>query len=213
MIFPALGEFVQYLESIGELKRISATVDPYLEVTEIATRALREKKPAILFENVKGSKYPLAMNVYASERRIELALGKHPQLLGEEFISFFDHMMPPTLSALWKNRATLQRFYKAKSRTVASGISQQIIETPNLGELPIQTCWPADGGKFITQGQVFTYDPVDGKRNVGLYRMHVYDDATTGMHWQIQKGGGFHFHRSEAGLKTSLQSLILRRSA
>ena len=197
MIFPALGEFVQYLESIGELKRISATVDPYLEVTEIATRALREKKPAILFENVKGSKYPLAMNVYASERRIELALGKHPQLLGEEFISFFDHMMPPTLSALWKNRATLQRFYKAKSRTVASGISQQIIETPNLGELPIQTCWPADGGKFITQGQVFTYDPVDGKRNVGLYRMHVYDDATTGMHWQIQKGGGFHFHRSE----------------
>ena len=116
MRFPALGEFVQYLESIGELKRISAKVDPYLEVTEIATRALRENKPALLFENVQGSKYPLAMNVYASERRIELALGRHPQHIGEEFISFFDQMMPPKPSALWKNRAFVRRLLKAKAR-------------------------------------------------------------------------------------------------
>ena len=197
MRFPALGEFVQYLESLGELKRISAEVDPYLEVTEIATRALRDKKPALLFENVKGSKYPLAINVYASERRIELALGRHPGQLGEELISFFEHMMPPSPSALWKNRALARRLLKAKPRNVSSGISQQVIETPNLSEMPIQTCWPADGGRFITQGQVFTYDPLDGKRNVGMYRMHVYDGATTGMHWQIEKGGGFHYHRAE----------------
>lgn len=197
MRFPALGEFVQYLESIGELKRISAAVDPYLEVTEIAVRALREKKPALLFENVKGSKYPLAINVYASERRIELALGRHPQRISKELITFFDQMMPPKPSALWKNRAFVRRLLKAKTRAVSSGISQQIIEMPNLSELPIQTCWPADGGRFITQGQVLTYDPVDGKRNVGLYRMHVYDDSTTGMHWQIQKGGGFHYHHAE----------------
>ncbi|MGD1045769.1 MAG: UbiD family decarboxylase [Bacteroidota bacterium] len=197
MRFPALGEFVQYLESVGELKRISVKVDPYLEVTEIATRALRENKPALLFENVKGSKYPLAINVYASERRIELALGRHPEQIGEELISFFDQMMPPKPSALWKHRAFVRRLMNARTRRVSSGISQQVIGAPNLGELPIQTCWPADGGRFITQGQVFTYDPVDGKRNVGLYRMHVYDDATTGMHWQIQKGGGFHYHRAE----------------
>jgi 4-hydroxy-3-polyprenylbenzoate decarboxylase len=197
MRFPALGEYVQYLESIGELKRISAQVDPYLEVTEIATRALREHKPALLFEHVQGSKYPLAINVFASERRIELALGRHPQHIGEELISFFEHMMPPTPSALWKNRSFVRRLLKAKARSVSSAISQQVIETPNLSELPLQTCWPADGGKFITQGQVITYDPVDKKRNVGLYRMHVYDGATTGMHWQIQKGGGFHYHRTE----------------
>jgi UbiD family decarboxylase len=197
MRFPALGEFVQYLESLGELKRISAKVDPYLEVTEIATRALREKKPALLFEHVKGSEYPLAINVYASERRIALALGRHPQQIGEELISFFEQMMPPKPSALWKNRTFLRRLLKAKPRNVSSGISQQVIETPNLSEMPIQTCWPADGGKFITQGQVFTYDPLDGKRNVGMYRMHVYDGATTGMHWQIEKGGGFHYHRAE----------------
>ena len=121
MRFPALGEFVQYLESVGELKRISATVDPYLEVTEIAVRAMHEKKPALLFENIKGSKYPLAMNVYASERRIELALGRHPQIIGEELISFLDQMVPPKPSSIWKNRAFVRRFLKAKTRAVSSG--------------------------------------------------------------------------------------------
>ncbi|RPI05686.1 MAG: UbiD family decarboxylase [Ignavibacteriae bacterium] len=197
MRFPALGEFVQYLESIGELKRVSVQVDPFLEVTEIATRALHEQKPAILFENVKGSKIPLAINVYASARRIELALGKHPQQIGEELISFFDQMMPPKPAALWRNRSVLKRLLKARTRTAASGISQQMTANSNLSDLPIQTCWPDDGGRFITQGQVFTYDPVNRKRNVGLYRMHVFDDRTTGMHWQIQKGGGFHYHRAE----------------
>jgi 4-hydroxybenzoate decarboxylase subunit C len=197
MRFLALREFVQYLESVGELKRISAKVDPYLEVTEIATRALREKKPAVLFENVQGSPFPLAINIYASERRIELALGRHPQQIGEELVSFFEQMMPPKPSALWKNRAFVRRLLKSKMRRVSSGISQQVVEMPHLGQLPIQTCWPDDGGRFITQGEVFTYDPLDGKRNVGLYRLHVYDDATTGMHWQIQKGGGFHYHRAE----------------
>ncbi|MCX6121535.1 MAG: UbiD family decarboxylase [Ignavibacteriales bacterium] len=197
MKFPALREFVQYLESIGELKRISVEVDPYLEVTEIAMHALRENKPALLFENVKGSKYPLAINIYASERRIELALGRHPQQIGDELISFFDQILPPKPSALWENRTFVRRVLKAKMRTVSSGNSQQVSETPHLNELPIQTCWPGDGGRFVTQGQVFTYDPVERKRNVGLYRMHVYDDAITGMHWQIQKGGGFHYHHAE----------------
>jgi 4-hydroxybenzoate decarboxylase subunit C len=197
MRFPALGEFVRYLESIGELKRVRVKVDPYLEVTEIAARALREKKPALLFENVQGSKYPLAINVYASERRIELALGRHPQFIGEELISFFDQIVPPKPSSLWKNRAFIRRLLKAKTRAVSSGFSQQVVEPPNLSGLPLQTCWPADGGRFITQGQVFTHDPVERKRNIGLYRMHVYDNSTTGMHWQIQKGGGFHYHRAE----------------
>lgn len=197
MRFPALGEFVQYLESIGELKRIRTEVDSHLEVTEIASRALREKKPAMLFENIKGSKYPLAINVYASDRRIELALGRHPQAIGDELITFFEQMIPPKPSLLWKNRSFVRRLLKARPRTVLFGSSQQVVMEPNLDILPVQTCWPDDGGRFITQGQVFTYDPVDAKRNVGMYRMHVYDKATTGMHWQIQKGGGFHYYRAE----------------
>ena len=114
MRFPALGEFVQYLESIGEVKRISAKVDPYLEVTEIATRALRENKPALLFENVKGSKYPLAMNIYASERRIELAIGRHPQQIGEELISFAEQMMPPKPQHFGKIVQSSENYLKGK---------------------------------------------------------------------------------------------------
>jgi UbiD family decarboxylases len=197
MRFPALGEFVHYLESIGELKRICTEVDSHLEVTEIAARALREKKPAMLFENIKGSKYPLAINVYASDRRIELALGRHPQAIGDELMSFFEQMIPPQPMLLWKNRSFVRRLLKARPSTVLFGSSQQVVMEPNLDILPIQTCWPGDGGRFITQGQVFTYDPVDAKRNVGMYRMHVYDKATTGMHWQIQKGGGFHCDHAE----------------
>jgi 4-hydroxybenzoate decarboxylase subunit C len=197
MRFPALREFVQYLESIGELKRIQAEVDPYLEVTEIATRALREKKPAILFENVKGSEYPLAINVYASDRRIELALGRHPQAIGDEMIAFFEKMIAPKPSLLWKSRSFVRRLLKVRLGASLTGCAQQVITDPDLDILPIQTCWPNDGGRFITQGEVFTYDPVDAKRNVGLYRMQVYDKSTTGMHWQIQKGGGFHHYRAE----------------
>ncbi len=195
--FPAFGEFVRYLESIGELKRVRFEVDPRLEITEIATRALKEKKPALLFENVRGSKIPLAINVFASDRRIELALGRHPEQIGSELITFFDRMMPPTISSVWNQRSVVAKLLKARARIVRDGSSQEIVCKPNLDELPLQTCWPRDGGRFITMGQVFTYDPVDARRNVGLYRLHVYDAKTTGMHWQIQKGGGFHYYRAE----------------
>jgi UbiD family decarboxylase len=197
MNFASLGDFVRYLESIGELRRIRAEVDPYLEVTEIATRALREKKPAILFENLKGSRFPMAINVYASEKRIEHALRKHPAEIGRGLIHFAEGMMPPTLGSLWHRRGMIGRIAIARGRSVAVAESQRVVVQPNLDLLPVQTCWPDDGGRFLTLGQVFTHDPVNGRRNVGIYRMQVYDAATTGMHWQIQKGGGFHYHRAE----------------
>jgi UbiD family decarboxylase len=197
MIFPALSEFLRYLESIGELRRISVQVDPKLEVTEIAARALREGKPALLFENVAGSPYPLAINVYASERRIEHALGKHPQQLGEELVNFAGELMPPNAAALWKNRRLVKRFALARGKARGTGISQEVVAEPDLDLLPVQTCWPGDGGRFVTLGQVITQDPIDAKRNVGIYRLQVYDKKTTGMHWQIQKGGGFHYHRAQ----------------
>jgi UbiD family decarboxylase len=197
MTFPALSEFLRYLESIGELKRISVQVDPNLEVTEIAARALREGKPAMLFENVVGSPYPLAINVYASDRRIEHALGKHPQQLGEELVDFAGELVPPKRRLLWKHRRLLTRLAVARGRTRGTGTSQEVVSRPDLDLLPVQTCWPDDGGRFVTLGQVITQDPIDAKRNVGIYRLHVYDKMTTGMHWQIQKGGGFHYHRAE----------------
>jgi 4-hydroxy-3-polyprenylbenzoate decarboxylase len=197
MSFLALGEFVRYLESIGELQRVRAEVNPRFEMTEIATRALREQRPALFFEKVKGSSYPVVMNAYASERRIEHALGRHPQQIGEELISFFERIIPPTLSLVWKERAFLRRFLKARTRLVSSGFSQDFIAEPNLERLPIQTCWPGDGGRFITMGQVHTYDPRDGKRNIGMYRMQMHNKSSTGMHIQIERGGGVHYYQAE----------------
>lgn len=192
-----LGDFARSLESAGELHRVTVEVDPYLEITEIATRAIKERRPALLFENVRGSRYPLVINTMASEHRCELALNKHPEQLGEELITFMMDALPPKPPVLWKHRALVRRFLKTPARKVSSAIVQEVVEDPNLDDLPILTCWPEDGGRFITLPQVVTYDPRSGKRNIGMYRMHVFDKQTTGMHWQIQKGGGFHYYQAE----------------
>jgi menaquinone biosynthesis decarboxylase len=197
MYFHSYGDFARYLEKAGELHRVALDVDPYLEITEIATRAIKEKKPALMFENVKGSKYPVVINAMASDRRCELALGKHPQQLGEELIQFLSDVFPPTPSSFFKHKSLVRRFLSTPTRFSTSALSQEIVEEPNLDELPVLTCWPQDGGRFITLPQVITYDPRTGKRNMGVYRMHVFDKQTTGMHWQIQKGGGFHFYQAE----------------
>ncbi len=197
MHFQTYGDFARYLESVGELHRVKVEVDPYLEITEIATRAIKERKPALLFENVKGSKYPVVINAMASDRRCELALNKHPEQLGVELINFMIDALPPKPSTFFKHKSIVKRFLKAPNKTVSSAQVQQIIEQPDLDALPILTCWPEDGGRFITLPQVVTYDPRNGKRNMGMYRMHVFDKQTTGMHWQIQKGGGFHYYQAE----------------
>jgi len=195
--FTSFGDFSRYLESAGELHRVRTEVDPYLEITEIASRALREGKPALLFEKVKGSAYPVVVNALASERRCELALQKHPEELGRELVGFIDDAFPPRLSALFARRKTAARFLRAPVRMVRSAPSQERTLGVDLDALPVLTCWPGDGGRFITLPQVVTYDPVRRTRNMGMYRMQVFDPRTTGMHWQIQKGGGFHYARAE----------------
>jgi 4-hydroxy-3-polyprenylbenzoate decarboxylase len=197
MRFTALREFVNHLEKNGELHRVSVEVDPVLEITEIATRALKEKKPAVLLEKVKGAKYPLVINTLASERRIELALDEQPDTLGEQLISFFEQAVPPSAKTLVKHPAMVRRFLSSRTSDIMIAPSQEVVENPDLNDLPIIQCWPQDGGRFITLPQVFTHDPRNGKRNVGMYRMQVFDARTTGMHWQIQKGGGFHYFQAD----------------
>jgi 4-hydroxy-3-polyprenylbenzoate decarboxylase len=195
--FDSFGDFARYLESVGELHRITVEVDPRLEVTEIATRALRERRPALWFEHVKGSPYPLVINALASDLRCELALQKHPEQLGAELIQFMTDAMPPSPSVLFKHAATTRRLLASPVRYGRKGTAQEVVETPDLTRLPVLTCWPGDGGPFITLPQVITTDPHTGKRNMGMYRMQVFDQTTTGMHWQIQKGGGFHYFQAE----------------
>jgi 4-hydroxy-3-polyprenylbenzoate decarboxylase len=197
MRFASYGDFARYLGTVGELHRVTVEVDPYLEITEIATRALKEGKPAIWFDNVKGSRFPLVINAMASERRCELALQKHPAELGRELIALMTDALPPTLPALMRHRPVLRRFLSSPARMTGPGPAQEVSESPDLDTLPVLHCWPEDGGRFVTLPQVITEHPLSRKRNIGMYRMHVFDRRTTGMHWQIQKGGGFHYHEAE----------------
>ncbi|MGH7724094.1 MAG: UbiD family decarboxylase, partial [Candidatus Eiseniibacteriota bacterium] len=199
MPFTNLGAFLRELERQGELHRVTAEVDPEYEIGEIAQRGVREGKPALLFANVKGSSIPVAMNALATPRRIEIALGRPPEAVGEELVRFAERMKPPSLRALWDSRATVARALKARVARRARGsvAAQQVTEPLDLYRLPVLRCWPGDGGRFFTFPMVLTHDPATGGRNLGLYRLHQFDSTTTGMHWQIQKGGGFHYHEAE----------------
>lgn len=195
--FPDLSSFIRFLEEKGELRRVRAEVDAALEVTEIVHRTARENGPALLFENVKGASFPLLLNPFATARRIEWALGRSPAEAGGSIKAFIEDMRPPTLGGLWRHRDLLKRGLSFRASHVSGGPVLDVTEAPDLDTLPILTCWPEDGGRFITFPLVTTHSPVHHVRNTAIYRMHVYDKATTGMHWQIHKGGGFHYHEAE----------------
>lgn len=195
--FDDLSSFVLALEKAGQLKRISAEVDPALEVTEIVTRVVKAGGPALLFEKVKGSPYPLAINLFGSERRMEMALGRPPAEIGEELRRAADDFFPPSLGAFWRHRRLMRRAAKMAPRRVSGGPATELTETPDLDALPVLTCWPKDGGRFFTLPLVITQNPA-GKANVGMYRLHAFDKSTTGMHMQIERGGGAHYAEWEA---------------
>jgi len=195
--FSALREFLEACEAKGDLKRITREVDWQYEVTEIACREAKHEGPALLFENVRGARFPLAVNVLAAARRIEWALGRTPREVGAEIESIFHALPPKAIGDLWALRGSLPRVLASRPQQVAAGPAQANMLGADLSSLPILQLWPQDGGRFITFPLVFTEDPDTHKRNLGLYRIHVYDAKTTGMHWQIGKGGGFHFHKAE----------------
>lgn len=195
--FYDLQEYISHLEAIGDLKRVTAEVDPILEITEIASRVIKERGPALIFENVKGAAYPLAINLFGTEERVELALGRKPREVGEELVELFHKVNPPSLRSFFSVLPKAYELLSMRTKNVKYGISQQVEERPDLRKLPVIKCWPLDGGRFITLGLVLTQDPLTHRRNLGIYRLQVYDEKTTGMHWHPHKGGAAHYH--EAG--------------
>lgn len=198
MPYSSLEEFVQHLERLGELKRIKYPADPHLEITEIADRVVKARGPALLFERPRGSEIPLLINAFGSERRMAAALNSATL---DEVAKRLEGLlgtlmrMPKTMGdKLGLGGALLNTAATAPPRRVATGPCKEIIEreNPSLDMLPIQTCWPDDGGPFITLPLVVTRHPVSGKRNIGMYRMQKYDSRTTGMHWQLHKTGAEH---------------------
>ncbi|MDA8122291.1 MAG: menaquinone biosynthesis decarboxylase [Deltaproteobacteria bacterium] len=197
MAFRDLREFLSALEARGELKRITAPVSAELEAAEIADRAVKSGGPALLFENVRGKTVPLAMNLFGTMGRMCLALGVSSlDEIGLRMREVIEPEIPTNLLEKLKMLPKLARLADYVPKTVSSAPCQEVVEKdrPSLSFLPVVTTWPGDGGPFLTLPLVFTKDPATGRRNVGMYRMHLHDDTTTGMHWHIHKGGAQH-HR------------------
>ena len=190
--FQDLREFIDYLEAIGDLQRITAEVDPILEITEIASRVIEDGGPALIFENVRGAAFPMAINLFGTEQRVNLALGRKPREVGEQLVDLFEKVNPPSLKSFSTILPKAYELLSMRTKNVRSGFSQQVEEQPDLSKLPIIQCSTEDGGRFITLGLVLTNDAVTKKRNLGIYRMQVYDDKTAGMHWHPHKGGAAH---------------------
>jgi 4-hydroxy-3-polyprenylbenzoate decarboxylase len=194
-----LREFIARLEKEGDLKRIRAEVDPVLEITEITHRVTRAGGPALLFERPKGSDVPVLINLLGSERRVNLALEvDRIEEVAERIRGFLDLQSPQGFFDKIKMLPKLAELGSFFPKTVKSGSCKEVIrkERFDLNYLPILKCWPQDGGRFITWPLVFTKNPETAKRNVGVYRMQVFDARTTAMHWQTQKHGAEHFRRA-----------------
>ncbi len=205
MSFRDLREFISFLEDRGELKRIGAPVSAELEITEITDRMVKSGGPALLFENVRGHAAPLLINLFGTHKRTALALGVEDiEELAERVRKLLGMAQGPPAGIVAKMRAAgdLIGLARSQPKTVRQAPCQEVTLTGDevdLYRLPIITCWPLDAGPYITLPLVISRDPESGRRNVGTYRMQVYDRRTTGMHWQSHKVGARHDRRAREG--------------
>lgn len=238
MAYNDLRDWIKALEKAGELKRVREQVDPLLEIAEITDRASKSGSkgagkgrepggPALLFEDIKG--YPGAtvfMNQFGSERRMKLALGLDPNKpdsldeIAGRIRALLEVKSPEGFLEKLKMLPILAEVSKFFPKTIAAKDApcKQVILRENFSVLdfPVLQCWPLDGGRFITLPCVVTRDPNTGKRNVGMYRMQVYDGQTTGMHWQRQKNAAEHLRerlRAAAGDSASAHVKAMAETA
>ncbi len=197
-----LREFLDLLRARGELAVVETPVDPNLEVAEIHRRVIAAGGPALLFTDVGDASFPVATNLFGTRARAELAFGHRPFELIERAAQLPAELMPPSLGKLWGARSLGKELMKVGTKKQSNGPVKEIVTSDvDLGTLPVLTTWPEDGGPFFTLPMVYTEDPSApgvGRSNLGIYRMQVHGPKTTGMHWQIGKGGGFHYAAAEA---------------
>jgi UbiD family decarboxylase len=199
---PNLRSFLDLLARENNLVRIKTEVDPYLELAEVHRRVIERGGPALLFERVKGSRYPVVTNLFGTARRIDLAFGPKPEALVRRAVHVAEALMPPRPAKLWQHRSLALEALKLGTRNTRRAPVMQVMDKPaRLDQLPVLTTWQEDGGPFFTLPLVYTEHPETRKHNLGIYRMQRFDAQTTGLHWQIHKGGGFHYHEAESSNK------------
>jgi len=197
MAYPSLTDFIEKLDAAGELLRVPKEVSPCLEITEIADRMVKNGGKAILFEKT-GTAFPLLINAFASDRRMALALGTDRLESIALRMDHLFHQMTGPKEKLWDKLKVLPLLKELSDwmpKTIkARGACQEVVmDPPDLSKLPVLTCWPADGGPFITLPCVHTRDPETGQRNLGMYRMQCFTPVMTGMHWHLHKGAAHHY--------------------
>ena len=199
MGFPDLRSYLSWLEREREIVVVDAPVDARLEVAEIHRRVIAGGGPALMFSDVDGSAFRLVTNLFGTARRAQAAFGKRPARLVRRAVEFVQKSFPPDLRSLWSARDLVAAGLRLGTSTVGNGPVRDV-ETArvDLDTLPVITSWPEDGGPFLTLPLVYTEDPDGAAHNLGMYRMQVHDARSTGMHWQIGKGGGFHHARAAA---------------
>jgi 4-hydroxy-3-polyprenylbenzoate decarboxylase len=218
MAYADLRDFIARLEVEGELIRITEPVSAHLEITEITDRVSKgpdAHNKALLFENVEGYDMPVLINAFGSARRMALALGVEDlDDLRHNLAKIVDPRLPKGMSAMMKRGTEMLGVLRSIGfgpSTVRKAPCQEVVITddPSLDLLPILTCWPEDGGPYITLPQVITRDPVTGQRNVGMYRLQKYDSRTLAMHWQRHKGGAEHEREARAIQKDKFPCAIV----
>ncbi|MDI1242675.1 MAG: UbiD family decarboxylase [bacterium] len=193
-----LRTFIELLRKEGEIVEISASVDPYLELAEIHRRVIDDQGKALLFTNPKSSNFPVVTNLFGTKKRIDLAFGKRPQDFVKRAVHMVEDLIPPKIGKLWGYRDMAMTGLKLGTRQVRKApVLESQQSSVDLEKLPLLQLWHEDGGHFITLPLVYTESPTSGKPNLGMYRIHRYDKSTTGIHWQIGKGGGFHHYEAE----------------
>ncbi|MBI4334996.1 MAG: menaquinone biosynthesis decarboxylase [Chloroflexi bacterium] len=196
--FKDLREYIAFLESKGELRRITTPVSQDLEITEIADRVVKQGGPALLFENVSGSNIPVFINMFGTMQRTAWAMGvENVEEVADRVRALLAMAQTPPTGFAAKLGALreLSRLTSFQPKTVNDAPCQEVVLTSDdvdVSQLPVLKCWPLDAGRFITFPLVITRDPATGDRNLGTYRMQVFDHRTTGMHWHIHKAGAHH---------------------
>ena len=193
-----LRQFLDILRRRGELAEIDASVDADQEIAEIHRRVIAAGGPALLFRNVRGADFPVATNLFGTLERTRLAFGTRPGEFVREAAAFARDAMPPGPSDLWNARGLIRDGLRVGLRTRRDGPVLEVRERPNLERVPMLKTWPEDGGAFMTLPLVLTSSPAGGTPNLGMYRVQRYNAREAGMHWQIGKGGGFHYAEAEA---------------
>jgi 4-hydroxy-3-polyprenylbenzoate decarboxylase len=200
-MYSDLNDFLADLEKRSLLARVAEAVSPDLEIAAVTDRACKSPSggPALLFEHPAGFDVPVATNVFGSMERMCLALGVTTlDDLAAEINTLMTPQMPEGLMDALKMLPMVGRLRDLMPKTVKDAPCQEVVRPDgSLDDLPILTCWPEDGGRYITLPLVFTKDPENGVRNIGTYRLQVFDGRTTGMHWQRHKGGAQHYRVAE----------------